>query len=181
MTYYIQSGKESSKYAIDSSFEVNPAPHFNRLQMVNGNNTGAQGLSWGRVPFIPLWWNDEKQNQLYTVKNWIDIYDITASDFANNIDDFQDVYWILKNYNGQDLGEFMNEVKRLRTIKVGSDGDASAQTIQIPTEARQAFLQLARTEIFKGGMGVDNLKRRRWQYNQCGYSLKICRFRFKGQ
>ena len=41
LTYYIQSGKESSKYVIDSSFEMNPAPHFNRLQMVNGNNTRA--------------------------------------------------------------------------------------------------------------------------------------------
>ena len=155
VTYYIETNKESNKYILDTSYETNPQPHYKLIDIVNNNVISTRGIAWGKVPFIPLWWNDEKQNQLYTIKQWIDIYDITCSDFANNIDDFQDVYWILKNYGGQNLDEFMNEIKRLKTIKVGGDGEASAQTIQIPTEARSTFLKLCNDAIYKFGQGVD--------------------------
>jgi SPP1 family phage portal protein len=156
VTYYIETKEGSNKFVLDNSYEINPKKHYQLIDMVNGNIIEANGISWGKVPFIPLWWNDEHQNQLYTIKQWIDIYDITCSDFANNIDDFQDVYWILKNYNGQNLDEFMAEVKRSKTIKVGGDGDASAQTIQIPVEARNTFLEIANKNIYKFGQGFDN-------------------------
>jgi SPP1 family phage portal protein len=71
------------------------------------------------------------------------------------MDDFQDVYWILKNYNGQDLDEFMDDLKVNRAMKVGDGGDAKAETIQIPTEARTKFLEIVNSNIFKFGMGVD--------------------------
>jgi SPP1 family phage portal protein len=111
--------------------------------------------SWGRVPLIPLNFNETCKNQAVSIRNWVDIYDITMSDFANNIDDFQDVYWILKNYNGQDLDEFMDDLKVNRAMKVGDGGDAKAETIQIPTEARTKFLEIVNSNIFKFGMGVD--------------------------
>lgn len=158
VTYYIETGENTNAYRLcyeGIEEPYNPAPHITTTSSVNGNVTGVKAQSWGKVPFIPLWFNEQHYNQLRTVKRWIDIWDITASDFANNIDDFQDVYWILKNYNGQNIDEFLNDVKQFRALKVGEGGEAKAETIEIPVEAREKFLQLANDAIFKFGMGVD--------------------------
>lgn len=157
VTYYIETAPDSCKYRLCNELEepYNPMPHLQTAQSVNGNVLKVTGQGWGKVPFIPMWWNEQHYNQLRTVKRWIDIWDITASDFANNIDDFQDVYWILKNYNGQNVNEFLTDLKQFRALKVGEGGDAKAETLQIPVEAREKFLQLANDAIYKFGMGVD--------------------------
>lgn len=128
--------------------------HFSYVASTTTQEVRTSG-SWDRIPLIPLKYNDDAKNQAINIRSWVDIYDITVSDFANNIDDFQDVYWILKNYNGQDLDEFMDDLKVNRAMKVGEGGDAKAETIQIPTEARTKFLDIVNTNIFKFGMGVD--------------------------
>jgi SPP1 family phage portal protein len=83
------------------------------------------------------------------------VYDIVNSDFANNLDDFQDVYWILKNYGGEDLEEFQAQLKRYKTIKVGDDGDATSDTTEIPTEARKVMLDIIEKNIYKFGMALN--------------------------
>jgi SPP1 family phage portal protein len=137
---------------------VEEKPYWTKRKTANGMTVEEQPISWGKVPAIPLWFNSEQEGQLYPIKGWIDIWDVTASDFANNIDDFQDVYWILKNYNGQDIDEFMSDLKQHKAMKVGEGGDATAETITIPTEARLAFLQLANDQIFRSAQGVDDAK-----------------------
>lgn len=111
--------------------------------------------SWGRVPFIPLRNNKNEIYDLQPIKPFIDGTDIVNSDFVNNLEDFQDVFWILTNYEGANLKTFLNEVKGSKVVKVGSGGSAKAETIEIPHEARKTFLDLAKQDIFNFGMGLN--------------------------
>ena len=111
--------------------------------------------SWGVVPFIPYYNNDSCVYDLEPIKSLIDAYDVVISDFANNLEDFQDVTWILKGYEGQDPSKFLEQVKMYKSIPVGEGGDARTETIEIPTEARMAMLEKLEGLIFQFGRGVN--------------------------
>lgn len=115
--------------------------------------------NWGKLPIVKLHANDfHKSTFTPALKSKIDLTDIIDSDFGNNLEDSQDVYWVLKNYAGQDIGEFLADYKEYRTIKVDTDGDASPHTIQVPYEARKVALEILRDQIFEGAMALDTKK-----------------------
>jgi SPP1 family phage portal protein len=132
--------------------------HIQQKYAVGKKIETLEGKSWGIVPFIPFYNNDENVFDLQTVKNYIDVYDVVTSDFANNLEDFQDVYWILKGYNGESLSTFLADVKKYKTLKTAEDGDAKTEQIQIPHEARTKMLDRLNDDIFKFGRGVDTDK-----------------------
>lgn len=112
--------------------------------------------NWNRLPIIRLYANDfHKSTFTPALKSKIDLVDIIDSDFGNNLEDSQDVYWVLKNYAGQDIGEFLADYKEYKTIKVDTDGSADPHTIQVPYEARKVALDILRNQIFEGSMSLD--------------------------
>lgn len=111
-------------------------------------------LSWGKVPFIPLKNNESCVYDLKSIKTLIDNYDKIISDFANNLEDNQDVYWILKGYSGN-LSAFTEQVKMYKSIPVSAEGDVSSETLDIPHEARMMALDKLENLIFKFGRGVN--------------------------
>lgn len=136
---------------------VNPRRYITK-RLKYGDQVAEESFSsWGgRVPWVPLWNNDDRTNDLTpAVKGEIDAYDVVMSDFANNLADVQDIYWIVKNYGGEDLSKFLNDLKRYKSIKVGDEGDVRAEKIDIPTEAREKLLDKLNEAIFRDGRGVD--------------------------
>ncbi len=112
------------------------------------------------MPFIPFYNNNIPANDLVNVKPLIDAYDKVFSGFLNDLEDIQEIIFILTNYGGEDLKTFVNELKQYKAIKVETDGTGGgggveALTISIPIEAREKFLEITRKAIFEQGMGVD--------------------------
>lgn len=157
---YYQQKPETKEYVLyifpDGS--QNPRPHMKSTVTHGEKVTSEQGLSWGRVPFIPFYNNDEDLYDLQAIKHYVDAYDIVGSDFANNLEDIQDVYWILKGYDGENIDTFLAEVRKYKTLKVSEDGDAKAHSIEIPTEARKVALERLMDDIFRFARGVDTSK-----------------------
>ena len=115
---------------------------------------------FGRVPFIPFWNNSRGTNDLQPVKKLIDAYDKTYSGYMNDLEDIQEVIFVLTNYGGADLKEFLKDLKFYKTISVDSAGGddksgVSTLTIDIPVEAREKMLDRTAQAIFKIGQGVD--------------------------
>lgn len=133
----------------------NPKYHFQKDIKYGDKVAESEGIPWNKVPFIPLYNNDDEEYDLQPIKPFIDAYDIINSDFINNLEDFQDVYWILKGYDGENLQEFLHQVKRYKTLKVADDGDARSEQIEIPYEARREALKGLENDIFNFGMGVN--------------------------
>jgi len=151
-TYYLLS--EEDMHNIFNIVYTNPKYHFEK-KIAYGSTTQREGVSWSMIPFIPLYNNDEELTDLNPVKNYIDVYDIVESDFANNFEDFQDMYWILKGYNGESVAQFLSQVKRYKTLNVSDEGDARAEKIDVPYQARMAELDNLETKIYNFGMGFN--------------------------
>lgn len=109
----------------------------------------------GAVPFVPFWNNPQRMGDLALYKDLIDAYDKVVSGFANDMEDVQEVIFVLKNYGGTDKTEFLDDLKRRKVIKVEGDGGVDTIRAEIPFEARGAFLDRVRRQIFISGMGVD--------------------------
>lgn len=122
--------------------------------------TNVYRHNMGVVPFIDFPNNDRSCGDLDKIKGLIDAYDKTYSGFMNDLEDVQEVIFILTNYGGENLREFMSDLKYYKAIKTENNGDGdksgiSTLTIEIPVEARDKMLELTRKAIFDMGQGVD--------------------------
>lgn len=112
--------------------------------------------NWSVLPIVPLYCNDLKRSSLTTgIKNIIDLIDIISSDFGNNLEDSQDIYWVIKNYGGQDLNTFLEDYKYYKSIKVNEDGDATPHTIEVPWQARKEAINMLKTNLYDIAMALD--------------------------
>lgn len=108
------------------------------------------------LPVIPLYNGLSKKSRLNrALKTKIDLLEIILSDFGNNLEDMQDVYWTIKNYDGQGLSEFIREMKQHKAIKVGDDGDVKSHTTDVPYQAREAAIKILKKQIFSDSMALD--------------------------
>lgn len=126
------------------------------------------------IPVFPIieWkFNDECVPTLANIKDFIDLQDTNLSDLANNVEDIQDAIWILENYNGQNLKEFMEDLKLKKAVKVGMGGNARPETVNIPIEARAKLYELCDKNIYKFGFGI-NFSERDSLGNVTGVALK---------
>ena len=135
---------------------------------------GGQGYGWGRVPFIAFKNNEEMIGDLKFYKSLIDDYDLALSDLSNNLAQVQEVVTVLKGYEGTDLREFAENLRRYKVIKV-SAGDGSGVDkleISIPIEAKRELLNRLEENIFLFGQGV-NVKTDKLGTNPSGVALKF--------
>lgn len=166
---YIKKGRSKS-YMYDHSEPL--------LQVVTsyGEETNEIGVSNVELPVIPIieWKLNDEENpmtMLEPIKQFIDILDVDLSDLANNVDDIQELVWILENYQGQNLSDFMHDLKVKKAIKVGEGGGVSTEQVQIPTDARMKLYDLCERNIYRFGFGIDFSKRENLG-NVTGVALK---------
>ncbi|MCD7994499.1 MAG: phage portal protein [Clostridia bacterium] len=148
-----------------SSISESGLEAYNIYGMADSPDGGVQMTNefehgFGEVPFIPFYNNNIPTDDLVNVKPLIDAYDKVFSGFLNDLEDIQEIIFILTNYGGEDLKTFVNELKQYKAIKVETDGTGGgggveALTISIPIEAREKFLEITRKAIFEQGQGVD--------------------------
>ena len=153
VSYYMQD--EEGNYYFDSSIEYNPLYHWSINTTIAGKVVATEFNGWGKVPFVPLWNNDDKVNDLEAIKPDIDLYDVVKSDFGNNIDRFQDALLVVKNYSAESYEVFLDNLKKHGVIEIDEDGDIKWLTVEIPIEARKVFLEIIRDDIFEFGQAVD--------------------------
>ena len=119
--------------------------------------------AWPRLPLIPFWGNPEHRSELTpAIRAKIDAYDRILSDFADNLDRANDVYWVLNNFSGtaDDVAEMLEAINRLKAVANYSDGTgtsstAEPRTIAVPYEARQAALTLLEKALYRDWLALD--------------------------
>lgn len=119
------------------------------------------GHKLGEVPFIEFKNNRNMISDLKKYKDLIDIYDKVMSGYANDLEDIQQLIYILENYGGEDLKEFLGELKRFKTVKTetGADGRTNGGlktlSIEIPVEARNSILEILKKQIYESGQALQ--------------------------
>lgn len=113
------------------------------------------------VPFIEFKNNRNMISDLKKYKDLIDIYDKVMSGYANDLEDIQQLIYILENYGGENLGEFLGDLKRYKAIKTetGADGKTNGGLktlqIEIPVEARNSILEILKKQIYESGQALQ--------------------------
>ena len=135
-----------------------------RSYIVKERGTNADGMeiydgeNYPGFPIVPLWGNKYHESEFVGMRENIDCYDLIKSGFASDIDEAQEIYWIIQNAGGMDdidLAEFM---ERLRTRKIANVEDGQTvegKTVEVPSAAREAMLDRLRSDMYEDYMALD--------------------------
>lgn len=108
------------------------------------------------IPIFALYANELRQSELTPgIKSMIDAYDFISSDLVDGITQVEGVYWVIKNYGGNDMAELLTELQQLKATYTQDDSSADSHVIEIPYQAKQAALELLRKQIYSDFMGMD--------------------------
>ena len=113
------------------------------------------------VPFIEFKNNRNMISDLKKYRDLIDIYDKVMSGYANDLEDIQQLIYIIENYGGEDLKEFLGELKRFKSVKIETDADGKTNgglktlSIEIPVEARNSILEILKKQIYESGQALQ--------------------------
>lgn len=143
VTFYVLEGGEMM---LDTTEEYNPAPHF--IQ-------GTQWKAWNRVPFIEFANNQERMGDIHFYKQMIDAYDLLVSDAQNTLEDMQSLVWALKGYTGEDLGDFLDNLKRYKAVSLDLEGGLDTIRAEVPVQAYEVQTEKLKENIFAFGQGVN--------------------------
>lgn len=186
-TYSDDNGNAATRYEIwndkQVAYLVRPeASATNRrpaidYELLPDGAWGIQAHNYGRIPFIEFRNNAAALPDLIMYKDIIDALDKLMSGFANDIDDIQEIIWVIKNYRGGDDtpvygadgnvllddhgNPIMRPVDRLQMMKakkiidVDEHGGVDALKGEIPFQARQAFRDILKEEFWTSAMAVD--------------------------
>ena len=114
-----------------------------------------QSFTWSKIPFVYFKYNDEEQPLIKFVKSLVDDYDKQKSDNSNNLEDLPNSIYVLKDYDGTDLGEFRKNMSLYRAVKVSGDGGVETRNLEINVEAYKTHIEQNRKDIYEFGRGVD--------------------------
>lgn len=120
------------------------------------------GKNYPNFPIVPLWANREHQSEFTGLREKIDGYDLIQSGYANDLDDAQQIYWIINNAGGMDEGDlvkFLQQIKRTKSAIVEDNGaKAEPHTIDVPYQAREVGLNQLRDSLYRDAMALDTDK-----------------------
>lgn len=148
--FYVQ--EDDGLIELDKREKDNPRPH---AIYKKDNSEDRYYEDYGFIPFFRLD-NCKKQfSGLKPIKALIDDYDLMSCGLSNNIQDSNEVLYVVKGFQGDNLDELHLNTKSKKLIGVDDDGDVDIKTIDIPVEARRTKLELDEKNIFRFGMGVN--------------------------
>lgn len=145
----------TEEYLLDVS-RVNPEPHWITKHLFNGKLVKIEKHSWGKVPYIIIKNNEERQTDLEPIKDLIDAYDLINSNFINTIEDLKEFIYKINGYGAESLVELVEKIKILGVVRTNdATGKIETETIPFPYEARQIILKLLEEKIYEFGRGVN--------------------------
>ena len=137
---------------LDESQEINPRPHV--IYTKDGDESTYYD-GFGFIPFFALPNNRKQFSDLKPIKALIDDYDLMSCGLSNNIQDANEVLYVVKGFEGE-MDEMMLNMKAKKHIGLPEEGDVEIRTIDIPYQARQAKLELDEKNIYRFGMGFNS-------------------------
>lgn len=149
--YYIKIDDQITK---DENQKINPRPHIIYEADENGN---IEYDTFGTVPFFRFDNNKKQFSDLKPIKELIDDYDLMNCSLSNNLESPDTIYFI-KGMDGENLDQFITNVKTKKALIAPIDGDMDIKTVNIPYEARKVKMDLDETNIYRFGMGLNSVQ-----------------------
>ena len=127
---------------------------------LNDGAGGTAGYNWGRIPIVAFKYNDEEIPLICKVKTLQDSINLMLSDYQNNMqEDSRNTILIIKNYDGENLGEFRHNLAAYGAVKVrtidGSEGGVEALRVEVDSENYKVLLETLKTALVENAKGFD--------------------------
>lgn len=156
--------KEGVYHFIFDGAALIPEPDPNEFYRPHFSSPNELGkvirYNWDRVPLIAFKYNSKEQPLICRIKSLQDGINTMLSDFENNMqEDSRNTILVIKNYDGQDLGEFRRNLATYGAVKVRSDGDSKGgvDTLKVDVNAQnyESILALLKKSLIENARGYD--------------------------
>lgn len=145
------------RYVLDGSDlipDIELGDYSPYITVTNGEKVEA--YNWDRLPLIAFKYNKQETPLIRRVKSLQDGINTMLSDFENNMqENARNTILILKNYDGQDLGEFRYNLSTYAAVKVRDDGGVETLTVEVNAENYKAVLEVFKKALIENAMGYD--------------------------
>lgn len=154
-------------YKGDNTGGLHPAstqqPYLRTIQRDAGGVYAVDASGYAMLPVVPLYANPEHRSELtVAIKSKIDCFDRISSDFGDNLQMANDVYWVLNNFGGnaKEVLATLAQIQELKAVVNISDGTGGGSTaephaFEVPYAARSTALEILRRELYRDYMGLD--------------------------
>lgn len=137
---------------VDESEEMNPRPH---IVYQKDGQTYIPKNGYGRIPFFRMDNFPRAKSDLFLYKDMIDDYDLMNCGLSNSIEDTNESLYVVKGYEGDDLDELVENIRKKKHIGVDEGGDVEIKTVDIPVDARKAKMDIDERNIYHFGQGLN--------------------------
>lgn len=119
-----------------------------------------QAFQWNRVPLIAFKYNAEEVPLIRRTKCLQDAINEMISMFHNNmLEDNRNTILIIRNYDGENLGEFRRNLATYGAVKVrsidGTDGGVDSLQIEVNAENYNTILELLKMALIENARSFD--------------------------
>lgn len=117
-------------------------------------------MNWEKIPLIVFRANSDERSLISRVKSLQDALNTLLSTFADNMqEDPRTTILVIRNYDGEDLGEFRRNLAAYGAVKVrdaeGGKGGIDTLSIEVNAENFELVLRLLKRAIIENGCGFD--------------------------
>ena len=161
IVYYLFTEKEVINYKSENNntgiVEVDRQSYVKKVRKDGEGEEIVDTDNYPTIPIFPLYANELKRSEFNGMKATIDAYDFINSDLADGITQVEGVYWIIKNFGGDDERELVQTLQKWKAIVDDGDANSGAEShsIEIPYQAKQTALELLRKQLFADFMALD--------------------------
>ena len=120
----------------------------------------GRGIKKGEIPLVPFRYNSKEIPLIKNVKTLQDGLNSLISDFQNCMEeDIRNTILVIKNYDGEDLGQFRKNLSAYGAVKVktvdGSQGGVETLNIEVNGENYRAIIEMFKRALIENGRGYD--------------------------
>lgn len=119
--------------------------------------------NYSDLPIIPFWGSSNHQSDLVGMRAKIDAYDLVKSGFANDLEECQEIFWIIGNAMGMtegDISKFRDRLKLQKMAVMDTDNtNITPYRAEIPVTARKEMLDSLHNQLYDdyGALDVHTL------------------------
>ena len=116
----------------------------------------AEAFNWNKFPLICFKYNKKELPLIRRVKSLQDGINLLLSDFENDMkENPHNTILILKDYDGENLGEFRANLATFGVVKVRENGGVDSLGVEVNADNYKAVLELFKKALIENARGYD--------------------------
>lgn len=148
------------RYVLDGTHLVADVDNPSTSYLTVRRNAEVEKQNWNKIPVIPFKYNSSEKPLLRDTKQLQDGINTILSIFKDNMEtDSRSTILVLTNYDGQNLGEFRENLTTYGAVKVRSDGTGHGGVgtleIEVNSENYKSILDLFKKKLIENARSFD--------------------------